>query len=138
MGTLAESHICSLLDVMFGSGLSSTLVDVLEQITVRYIQNLKFRNCKSIVLIKHLVLTCHDHVDSIPSLMPTIQDRLLDCISVILTKMHYARAKSSIPFNKGSSIRHQPFHDPDGSALVQLALKTLAQFNFKVLKLYLC
>ncbi|KAJ6302636.1 hypothetical protein OIU77_016676 [Salix suchowensis] len=70
MKTVMEPYVRSLLDVMLSSGLSPTLVEALEQIS-----------------------------DSIPSLLPTIQERLLDCIS--------------------------------GSALVQLALQTLARFNFK-------
>lgn len=36
MGPAMEPHVRGLLDVMFSAGLSSTLVEALEQITVRY------------------------------------------------------------------------------------------------------
>jgi hypothetical protein len=36
MGPAMEPFVRSLLDVMFSAGLSSTLVDALEQISVRY------------------------------------------------------------------------------------------------------
>lgn len=35
MGSTVENHVRDLLDVMFSSGLSSTLVEALDQITVR-------------------------------------------------------------------------------------------------------
>lgn len=67
---------------------------------------------------------------SIPSLLPTIQDRLLDCISAVLSKSH---ARSSIAMTRGSTTNAtQQVVDLSGSALVQLALQTLAHFNFKV------
>ncbi|KAH7836314.1 hypothetical protein Vadar_034584 [Vaccinium darrowii] len=100
MGPAMEPHIRGLLDAMFSAGLSSTLVEALEQITV-----------------------------SIPSLLPTIQDRLLDCISAVLSKSH---ARSSIAMTRGSTTNAtQQVVDLSGSALVQLALQTLAHFNFK-------
>ncbi|XP_058190488.1 serine/threonine-protein kinase TOR [Rhododendron vialii] len=103
MGPAMEPHIRGLLDAMFSAGLSSILVEALEQITV-----------------------------SIPSLLPTIQDRLLDCISTVLSKSHYVQARSSIAMTRGSTMNAtQQVAELSGSALVQLALQTLARFNFK-------
>ncbi|CAJ1941050.1 unnamed protein product [Sphenostylis stenocarpa] len=53
MGSAMEPHVRGLLDIMFSTGLSTVLVEALEQIST-----------------------------SIPSLLPTIQDRLLDNISM--------------------------------------------------------
>ncbi|PHT56275.1 Serine/threonine-protein kinase TOR [Capsicum baccatum] len=61
MGPTMEPHVRGLLDSMFSSGLSLTLVEALEQIT-----------------------------ESIPPLLPTIQNRLLKCISVILSRSHHS------------------------------------------------
>ncbi|KAJ0011377.1 hypothetical protein Pint_33614 [Pistacia integerrima] len=105
MGPVMESHVRGLLDVMFSpsASLSSTLVDALEQITV-----------------------------SIPSLLPTIQDRLLDSISLVLSKSHYSQARPAAPLVRGNIVNiPQQVSDLNGSALVQLALQTLARFNFK-------
>ncbi|KAG5526253.1 hypothetical protein RHGRI_032514 [Rhododendron griersonianum] len=103
MGPAMEPHIRGLLDAMFSAGLSSILVEALEQITV-----------------------------SIPSLLPTIQDRLLDCISTVLSKSHYVQARSSIAMTRGSTTNAtQQVAELSGSVLVQLALQTLARFNFK-------
>ncbi|KAL4573735.1 hypothetical protein LXL04_020551 [Taraxacum kok-saghyz] len=66
MGPAMESHVCSLLDAMFSAGLSSLLVESLEQITI-----------------------------SIPSLLPTIQDRLLESISEVLSKPQNAHTGAS-------------------------------------------
>ncbi|KAL4556748.1 hypothetical protein LXL04_034907 [Taraxacum kok-saghyz] len=41
MGPAMESHVCSLLDAMFSAGLSSLLVESLEQITIRERQRLQ-------------------------------------------------------------------------------------------------
>jgi serine/threonine-protein kinase mTOR len=70
---------------------------------------------------------------SIPSLMPTIQDRLLDSISMVLSKSPYlGRPAQSI--GRGTNINVVPqVSELSGSALIQLALQTLARFNFKVL-----
>ncbi|KAB2050892.1 hypothetical protein ES319_A12G018000v1 [Gossypium barbadense] len=103
MGPAMESHVRSLLDVMFAAGLSPTLVESLEQITV-----------------------------SIPSLLPTIQDRLLDCISLVLSKSHYFHARPAAALVRGTAANiPQPVSELSGSAFVQLALQTLARFNFK-------
>ncbi|KAJ6985134.1 hypothetical protein NC653_023190 [Populus alba x Populus x berolinensis] len=104
MGPAMEPFVrSSLLDVMFSAGLSSTLVDALEQISV-----------------------------SIPSLLPTIQERLLDCISLVLSKSHYSQPRTAVPPVRGvAAIAPQQVSDLSGSALVQLTLQTLARFNFK-------
>lgn len=103
MGPAMEPHVCGLLDVMFSAGLSPTLVEALEQITT-----------------------------SIPSLLPTIQDRLLDCISVVLSKSHHPQGRSAVGMGRGNLMNMpQQVSDLSGSALVQLALQTLARFNFK-------
>ncbi|XP_062082941.1 serine/threonine-protein kinase TOR [Humulus lupulus] len=103
MGPAMEPHVRGLLDIMFSAGLSSTLVEALDQIAT-----------------------------SIPSLLPTIQDRLLDCISMVLSKSHYSQGRSVVGTGRGNltNIPQQVF-DPSSSALVQLALQTLACFNFK-------
>ncbi|GAU24847.1 hypothetical protein TSUD_115700 [Trifolium subterraneum] len=102
MGTTTEPHIRGLLDVMFSAGLSTVLVETLEKIST-----------------------------SIPSLMPTIQDRLLDSISMVLSKSPYlGRPAQSV--GKGTIINvTQQVSELSGSALIQLALQTLARFNFK-------
>ncbi|KAK9286670.1 hypothetical protein L1049_015071 [Liquidambar formosana] len=103
MGPAMESYVRSLLDVMFSAGLSPTLVEALEQVTV-----------------------------SIPSLLPTIQDRLLDCISIALSRSPYSQARPTVAMVRGNMINTpQQVSDLNGSALVQLALQTLASFNFK-------
>lgn len=103
MGPAMEPHVRGLLDVMFSAGLSPVLVEALEQITI-----------------------------SIPSLLPTIQDRLLDCISLVLSKSHYSQVKPAVPSVRGSTINiGTQISDLNGSALVQLALQTLARFNFR-------
>ncbi|WRX17937.1 hypothetical protein QQP08_010424 [Theobroma cacao] len=59
---------------------------------------------------------------SIPSLLPTIQGRLLDSISL-------ARPAAALVRGTAANIP-QPVSELSGSALVQLALQTLACFNF--------
>ncbi|WJX59954.1 non-specific serine/threonine protein kinase [Trifolium repens] len=102
MGTTTEPHIRGLLDVMFSAGLSTVLVETLEKISM-----------------------------SIPSLMPNIQDRLLDSISMVLSKSPYlGRPAQSV--GRGTIITvTQQVSELSGSALIQLALQTLARFNFK-------
>ncbi|KAJ9175070.1 hypothetical protein P3X46_013654 [Hevea brasiliensis] len=103
MGTVMEPYVRNLLEVMFSAGLSSTLVEALEQITL-----------------------------SIPSLLPSIQDRLLDSISLVLSKYPYSQARPAAPMARGSAMNApQKVSDLSVSALVQLALQTLARFNFK-------
>ncbi|XP_010557538.1 PREDICTED: serine/threonine-protein kinase TOR isoform X2 [Tarenaya hassleriana] len=103
MGSTMEPHVRDLLDAMFSSSLSPTLVEALEQITI-----------------------------SIPSLLPTVQDRLLDCISLVLSKSHYSQTKPPVTLIRGTAVNVAPqFSELSGSAQVQLALQTLARFNFK-------
>ncbi|KAK9943789.1 hypothetical protein M0R45_009385 [Rubus argutus] len=104
MGPAMEHDVCGLLDVMFSAGLSPTLVEALEKITT-----------------------------SIPSLLPTIQDRLLDCISVVLSNSHHPQGRSFVGMGRGNLMNiPQQVPDLSGSALVQLAFQTLGHFNFKV------
>ncbi|KAM2510739.1 hypothetical protein EV2_035938 [Malus domestica] len=103
MGPPMEPHVRGLLDVMLSAGLSPTLVEALEHITT-----------------------------SIPSLLPTIQDRLLDSISVVLSKSHHSQGRSAVGMGRGNLMNiPQQVSDVSGSSLVQLALQTLARFNFK-------
>ncbi|KAK6945935.1 Phosphatidylinositol 3-/4-kinase, catalytic domain [Dillenia turbinata] len=103
MGPAMETHVCSLLDAMFLTGLSETLVEALNQITV-----------------------------SIPSLLPTIQDRLLDSISLALSRSPYHQTRQAVPVVRGNLTNSpQQVADISNSILVQLALQTLARFNFK-------
>ncbi|XXG56788.1 hypothetical protein AAC387_Pa03g4113 [Persea americana] len=102
MGSAMEPHVRGLLDAMFAAGLSPTLVEALEQISI-----------------------------SIPSLLPTIQERLLDCISMALSKSSYPSKLGAIGSRGNMIIAPQQISDISGSALVQLALRTLARFNFK-------
>ncbi|XP_058080505.1 serine/threonine-protein kinase TOR isoform X2 [Magnolia sinica] len=103
MGPAMETHLRSLLDAMFSAGLSPTLVEALGQIT-----------------------------DSIPSLLPTIQERLLDCISIALSKSPYPQARPGVMVTRSNLMNTpQQVSDVTGSTLVQLALRTLARFNFK-------
>ncbi|CDY46271.1 BnaC05g50600D [Brassica napus] len=103
MGSTVENHVRDLLDAMFSSGLSSTLVDALDQITI-----------------------------SIPLLLPTVQDRLLDCISLVLLRSQYSQTKPPVTLVRSSTVSMAPQStDLSSSAQVQLALQTLARFNFK-------
>ncbi|GAB2292090.1 hypothetical protein Dimus_026338 [Dionaea muscipula] len=102
MGPAMESHIRGLLDVMFSTGLSPQLVEALEQITI-----------------------------SIPSLLPTIQDRLIESIYTTLSKTHTAQAKPAVIVRGSAMSAPLLVSDLSSPALVQLALQTLALFNFK-------
>uniref|UniRef100_A0A452YXN1 Condensin complex subunit 1 C-terminal domain-containing protein n=1 Tax=Aegilops tauschii subsp. strangulata TaxID=200361 RepID=A0A452YXN1_AEGTS len=101
MGLAMERHIRGgLLDAMFSAGLSDKLVDALESIST-----------------------------SIPSLLPTIQERLLDCIAQALPKSSTRSGSTVSRATRSNSFQH--FVDSSGPVLVQLALRTLANFNFK-------
>lgn len=64
--------------------------------------------------------------------MPTIQDRLLDSISMVLSKSPYP-GKPAQSMGKGTIVNVvQQVSELSGSAHIQLALQTLARFNFKV------
>ncbi|KAL5705931.1 non-specific serine/threonine protein kinase [Ranunculus cassubicifolius] len=104
MGLIMEPHIRGLLDSMFAAGLSPTLVETLEQVTT-----------------------------SLPSLLPTIQDRLLDSISLVLAKSPFPHSRSGLSVGRVNSISNpQQVSELSGSVLVQVALQTLSCFNFKV------
>ncbi|PHT56264.1 hypothetical protein CQW23_04750 [Capsicum baccatum] len=103
MGPTMEPHVRGLLDSMFSSGLSLTPVEALEQIT-----------------------------ESIPPLFPTIQNRLLKYISAILSRSHHSMPRQSAFVSRGHITTVTPqVPELSGSMLVQLALRTLARFNFK-------
>lgn len=68
-------------------------------------------------------------------MLPTIQERLLDCISMALSKSSYPSKLGAIGSRGNMIIAPQQISDISGSALVQLALRTLARFNFKVILL---
>ncbi|KAF3328854.1 Serine/threonine-protein kinase TOR [Carex littledalei] len=105
MGPAMEPHVRGLLDCMFAAGLSKVLVVALEQISL-----------------------------SIPSLLPTIQERLLDSISFVLSKAPYppSRLSSTGSIRAGTVVNaSQSSSDVNSAELVQLALHTLAHFNFK-------
>ncbi|MCD7451118.1 hypothetical protein HAX54_009730 [Datura stramonium] len=59
-------------------------------------------------------------------------DWLLECISVILSRSHHAMSRQSAALSRGhlETVTSQ-VPELSGSALVQLALETLARFNFK-------
>ncbi|PHT28676.1 Serine/threonine-protein kinase TOR [Capsicum baccatum] len=103
VGPTMEPHVRGLLDSMFSFGLSLTLVEALKQIT-----------------------------ESIPPLLLTIQNRLLKCISAILSRSHHSMPRKSASVSRGHITTVNPqVLELSGSALVQLALRTLARFNFK-------
>ncbi|PHT28197.1 Serine/threonine-protein kinase TOR [Capsicum baccatum] len=103
MGPTMEPQVRGLLDSMFSSGLSLTLVEALEQIT-----------------------------ESIPPLLPTIQNRLLKCISTILSRSHHSMPIQSASMSRGNITTVTPqVPELSGSVLVQVALRTLVHFNFE-------
>ncbi|KAL1355438.1 serine/threonine-protein kinase TOR isoform X1 [Arachis hypogaea] len=103
MGPTMEPHVRGLLDIMFSTGLSTVLVEALEQICA-----------------------------SIPSLLPTIQERLLDSISMVLSKSHYHPGRPAASIGRGTVMNvPQQVSELSGPGLIQLALQTLARFNFK-------
>lgn len=78
-------------------------------------------------------ITLYPCIFSIPSLLPTIQERLLDCISMALSKNPYPQPKPGVPAARMNTLNiTQQVSDISGPVLVQLALRTLAHFNFKV------
>ncbi|KAK4476961.1 hypothetical protein RD792_016131 [Penstemon davidsonii] len=103
MGDPVEPYVRSLLDAMFSIGLSLTLVEALERISI-----------------------------SIPSLLPTIQVRLLECTSGTLSRYQQVQSRPPAVITRTSSVAAMPQEsEHSGSALVQLALQTLACFDFK-------
>lgn len=76
---------------------------------------------------------------SIPCLLPTIQNQLLECISAILSRSHHTMSRQSAALSRGHLATVTPqVPELSGSGLIQLALRTLAHFNFKVCRLYFC
>uniref|UniRef100_A0A9I9DHK0 Serine/threonine-protein kinase TOR n=1 Tax=Cucumis melo TaxID=3656 RepID=A0A9I9DHK0_CUCME len=68
----------------------------------------------------------------IPTLLPSIQERLLDSISMVLSKSHSPQGRPAAVVGRANVMTvPQPVSDLCGSSLVQLALQTLARFNFK-------
>ncbi|XP_074275847.1 serine/threonine-protein kinase TOR [Silene latifolia] len=102
MGLDMEPHVRGLLDAMFSAGLSSQLVEALDQISA-----------------------------SIPSLLSTIQERLLESISLALSKSHHTQARPASTSRANVVNVPMMVSDVAGPAVVQLALQALAQFNFK-------
>ncbi|MCO5558518.1 hypothetical protein L7F22_012103 [Adiantum nelumboides] len=104
MGPAMEKHVRGLLDAMFASGLTPTLVEALESIVSR-----------------------------LPSLLPTVQERLLDSISFVLAKSTYRSAKaiSAVPPRPLGVPSSPQSPEVTGASLVQLALRTLTTFNLK-------
>ncbi|MCO5588585.1 hypothetical protein L7F22_042542 [Adiantum nelumboides] len=104
MGPAMEKHVRGLLDAMFASGLTPTLVEALESI-----------------------------VSSLPALLPTVQERLLDSISFVLAKSTYrsAKAVSAVPTRPLGVPSSPQSPEVTGASLVQLALRTLTTFNLK-------
>ncbi|KAH7427560.1 hypothetical protein KP509_10G049200 [Ceratopteris richardii] len=104
MGPAMEKHVRGLLDAMFVCGLTPTLVKALESIVSR-----------------------------LPSLLSTVQERLLDSISFVLAKSSYhsAKAISAAPARSPPVPSSPQPSDLTNSELVQLALRTLTTFNLK-------
>eukprot|EP00899_Mesostigma_viride_P025256 jgi/Mesvir1/5915/Mv00684-RA.1 len=127
VGEPMQAPVEGMLDIMFKCPLSPTLVETLTKISTR-----------------------------LPVLLPPIQDRLLDTISLILAKCPYQMVFASAKgiqrkgdygaFNGGASIRpSSPSYAKDGSSgalapfgtpgqaleRIQLALHTLGAFDFK-------
>ncbi|PHT30565.1 hypothetical protein CQW23_29870 [Capsicum baccatum] len=97
MGPTMEHHVRGLLDSMFSSRLSLTLVEALEQI-----------------------------IESIPPLFPTIQNRLLEFISTILSRYHHSMPRQStsdhdlLEFARESVVVY--LEDEDGATRKDVAL----------------
>jgi len=85
----------------------------------------------SIKALCGLICSCFSYYTSIPSLLPTIQERLRESISMVLSRSHpQARPAATVRANVVNA--PLPVSDAAGPALVQLALQTLARFNFQV------
>ncbi|KAI3853415.1 hypothetical protein MKX03_017731, partial [Papaver bracteatum] len=69
----------------------------------------------------------------IRSLLLTIQGRLLDTISVALSRTLYSYSRTDVIVSRGNVINNpNQVSQLSDSALVQLALQTLVRYNFKV------
>jgi FKBP12-rapamycin complex-associated protein len=131
MGPAMEEHVRGLLDVMFSAGLTPTLVEALESIVSRYhfvdmCMNFRLVFCSSILIWFYCC-------GRLPSLLPTIQERLLDSISFVLAKSSYRSAKSTGVPGRSPVVPSSPqSFELNGPALVQLALTTLTTFPLEV------
>ena len=79
-----------------------------------------------------LIFLCFFFCTSIPSLLPTIQERLRESISTVLSRSHHLQARPATTVRANVVNAPLPVSDAAGPALVQLALQTLARFNFQV------
>lgn len=104
IGPDMEQEVRSVIDSMFALGLTPILVDALKQIA-----------------------------SSIRSLLPEIQERLLDSISFVVAKTPY-RTTRGVPVNVRAirSISSPSSMEVSGPALTQLALHTLTTFDLQV------
>ncbi|KAK4707454.1 hypothetical protein R3W88_033001 [Solanum pinnatisectum] len=103
MGPTMEPPVRGLLDPMFSVGLSFTPADSLELLT-----------------------------ESIPPFLQTIQNRLLECISAILSRSHHAMLRQSNALSREHLSKFTPqVPELSSSQLVLLASQALARFNFK-------
>lgn len=69
---------------------------------------------------------------SIPSLLPTVQERLLNSISIVLSRTPYPQARLVGVASHVNVVNNQQVLNVNRSTLIQLAFTTLARFNFKV------
>ncbi|XP_006361564.1 serine/threonine-protein kinase TOR-like isoform X1 [Solanum tuberosum] len=131
MGPTMEPHVRGLLDPMFSTRFSVTLVDSLELLSERFS---KFeQNFHELVLLCGVAL-CNICIFclSIPPLLLTIHNRLFECISAILSRSHHPMSRQSVALSRGHLATITPQVPVlSGSVLVQLTLQTLARFNFK-------
>ncbi|KAL2621813.1 hypothetical protein R1flu_002018 [Riccia fluitans] len=103
LGPDMEEPVRSLLELMFQCGLSPTLVEALKQIS-----------------------------SSMPSLLPQVQERLLESISLVLAKAPYRPLKAGAPVPRVPSTPTTPVgSEYVGAALTQLALRTLTTFDLQ-------
>ncbi|KAM3362075.1 serine/threonine-protein kinase TOR-like isoform X1 [Capsicum galapagoense] len=66
------------------------------------------------------------------TLVEALENRLLECISTILSRSHHSMPRQSASMSRGLITTVTPqVPELSGSVLVQLALRTLAYFNFK-------
>ncbi|KAK9163538.1 hypothetical protein Syun_004440 [Stephania yunnanensis] len=112
MGPAMEPHVRSLLDAMFSSGLSSTLVEALEQISIRFTLILVPFCCQWLSFVG---LVAREGVDHSISSAPTMQ--------------YPVQGAAAARGNMINTTQQVP--ELSNSALVQLSLQTLARFNFK-------
>ncbi|XP_024379368.1 serine/threonine-protein kinase TOR [Physcomitrium patens] len=103
IGPDMKPYVEGLLDSMFALGLTPTLVHALKQISSR-----------------------------IDSLLPVIQERLLDSISFVLAKTPYRTTRGVTPVVRPLKNAWMPSTmDISGPALTQLALNTLTNFDLR-------